>query len=236
LVAARGGDLERPSFHDLRCCARLRANLLARNPHRSHLTPLPCYPASVRSSARKLSTEQELYASALGALMRRAHSIHEMRQYLERRAEDEEIISSVMARLRELRYLDDARYAADYARQRAHSRRRGRFRITRELRGRGVCDRFIEAALDAVFSETDEAALVRARLRRSLSHLRGPLDPHKIASLYRSLLRAGFSADTIRTELRLALRTGEADVASRAEPDASRGDPSELPEPPSEDG
>jgi regulatory protein len=190
----------------------------------------------VRSAARKLSTEQELYASALGALMRRAHSIHEMRKYLERRADDKEIISSVIARLRELRYLDDARYAADYARQRAQTRRQGPFRITRELRGRGVCNRHIEAALDAVFSETDEAALVRARLTRSLTHLGGALDPHKIASIYRSLLRAGFSSDTIRTELRLALRTCEGLVRCHAEGDVNRSDPSDLPEPPTDDG
>jgi hypothetical protein len=86
-----------------------------------------------------------------------------MRDYLTRRAEDKELISPVIARLRELQYLDDARYAIDYARQHARTRRQGRFRIARELRGRGVPDRYIESALDAVFAETDEAALVRAR-------------------------------------------------------------------------
>ncbi len=155
-----------------------------------------------RSSPRKLSTEQELYTSALRALMRRAHSIHEMREYLGRRAEDLELVSPVVARLRELNYLDDARYALDYARTHAQSRRQGRFRIARELRARGVPDRHIEAALDAVFAETDEATLVRARLKRRLAHVRGSLDRRHIASLYRTLLRAGFSADVIRAELR----------------------------------
>ena len=189
----------------------------------------------MRSSARRLSTEPELYASALRALMRRAHSIHEMRAYLERRAEDKEIIASVIARLRELRYLDDARYAADYARQHAESRCQGPFRIARELRGRGVPDRDIEAALDAVFSETDEATLVRTRLKRSLTHVRGALDPRKIASIYRGLLRAGFSADTIGTELRLALRTYEGLASSHAEAGASRGDLPDPPEPNTDD-
>jgi regulatory protein len=155
-----------------------------------------------RSSSRKLATEQQLYMSASRALMRRAHSIHEMRQYLERRAEDKELVSSVVARLREQGYLDDARYALEYARHHAQSRRQGRFRIARELRGRGVPDRHIEAALDSVFAETDEAASVRARLKRHLSHVRGALGQNKIASIYRSLLRAGFSSDVIRAELR----------------------------------
>jgi len=134
--------------------------------------------------------------------MRRAHSVHEMKEYLGRRAEDAELVSPVVARLRGQNYLDDARYALDYARQHAQSRRQGRFRIARELRGRGVPDRYIEAALDAVFAETDEAALVRARLKRRLAHMRGPLDKRKLASLYSTLLRAGFSADVIRAELR----------------------------------
>ncbi len=137
-----------------------------------------------RSSPRKLSSEQELYTSALRALMRRAHSIHEMREYLNRRAEDLELVSPVVARLREHNYLDDARYALDYARTHAQSRRQGRFRIARELRARGVPDRHIEAALDAVFAETDEAALVRARLKRRLAHVRGTLDRRQLASLY----------------------------------------------------
>ena len=165
-----------------------------------------------RSSPRKVSTEQQLYTSALRALMRRAHSIHEMREYLERRAEDKEHVSAVVARLRELNYLDDARFALDYARQHAQSRRQGRFRIARELRTRGVPDRHIEAALDSIFAETDESALVRARLKRHLAHARGAIDQRKLASLYRNLLRAGFSADVIRTELKSAARGEFADL------------------------
>jgi regulatory protein len=141
-----------------------------------------------------------------GALMRRAYSIHEMRQYLDRRTEDKDLTSQVIARLRERNYLDDARYALDYARTHATTRKQGRFRIARELRTRGVPDRYIEAALDAVFAETDEAASVRERLRRRMAHVRGPLGQRKLASLYGSLLRAGFSSDIIRTELRAFTR------------------------------
>ena len=42
---------------------------------------------------------------------------------------------------------------------------------------------------------------MRERLERRIKLLRGPLDERRVASLYRSLLRAGFSADTIRREL-----------------------------------
>lgn len=138
--------------------------------------------------------------------MRRAHSIHEMKEYLAKRAEDRDSIAPIIARLREQSYLDDAKFALDYARRHAQSRGQGRFRIARELRARGVPDQHIDTALDTVFAETDEVALVRKRLTRQLKGVRGPLDQRKIASAYRSLLRAGFSADVIRTELRKVSR------------------------------
>ena len=164
---------------------------------------------------RNLATEEQLYAAALRALMRRAHSVYELRQALERRAEDKAAVRRVLQRLKNEKLLDDARYARQFARYRAESRRQGRFRITRELRARGVPDRHIEAALKDTFEETDEAALVRQRLERRLRTLRGPLDQRKLASLYRSLLRAGFSSDTIRSELRSLAKQ---DVTELAEP------------------
>jgi regulatory protein len=156
---------------------------------------------------RKLDTEAELYDVAVRALMRRAHSVHEMKQKLERRSDNKLLVQVVMARLKENGQIDDARYAKQFARQRTESRKQGKFRITRDLRARGVPDRHIEPAIEASSVETDETALIRQRIERKLKFLRGPrtgekIDDPKIASLYRSLLRAGFSADAIRRELR----------------------------------
>ena len=107
-------------------------------------------------SPRKLATEDQLYASALRALMRRAHSVYEMRQALERKAEEKSLVPPVLARLKEKGYLDDARYARQFARHRVEIRRQGRFRIARDLRARGVPDRHIEPALDELVSEVED--------------------------------------------------------------------------------
>ena len=181
-----------------------------------HLWLNPC----VRSSSSKIVAGEDLYATALRALMRRAHSIHEMRAYLERFVEKKEAIGPVIARLREQDYLDDAKFALNYVRQHAQSRRQGRFRIARELRARGVPDHHIEAALDAVFTDTDEAALVHERLERHLARARRPLEKRKVASIYRSLLRAGFPSNLIRSELRAATRANLADSAAVSEEEA----------------
>jgi regulatory protein len=155
---------------------------------------------------RKLETEDELYDVALRALMRRAHSVHEMKQKLERRSDNKLLVQVVMARLKENGQIDDARYAKQFAHQRTESRKQGKFRIARDLRGRGIPDRHIEAALEEAAKETDEGAIVHQRIERKLRSYRGEIDDRKIASLYRSLLRAGFSADIIRRELHTLTR------------------------------
>ncbi len=67
--------------------------------------------------------------------MRRAYSVFEMRTYLERRSEDATLARHVVARVRQEKFLDDARYALEFARTHARTRRQGRYRIARELRG-----------------------------------------------------------------------------------------------------
>ncbi len=149
---------------------------------------------------------------ALRALMRRAHSVHEMKQKLERRSDNKLLVQVVMARLKENGQIDDARYAKQFARQRTEGRKQGKFRVARDLRARGVPDRHIEAALEEAAKETDEGAMVRQRIERKLRSYRGEIDEKKMASIYGSLLRAGFSADVVRRELKAITREEVPDV------------------------
>jgi regulatory protein len=165
-----------------------------------------------RGRPRQLDTEEELYDAALRALMRRAHSIQEMQKKLSRYTRDELLVRVVMARLKENGQLDDERYAQQFTRNRTQSRKQGQFRIARELRARGVSDANIDSALESSAAETDQSALVRQRIERKLKSHRGPraadpsagktIDERKIASIYGSLLRAGFPSDLIRRELK----------------------------------
>jgi regulatory protein len=155
---------------------------------------------------RQLESETELYEAAVRALMRRAYSVYEMKQLLGRRTEDDNLLRTVMDRLKRAKMIDDERFAKQFARQRTEIRRQGKFRIARDLRARGVPDRHIEAALADAAKETDESAVVRQRLERKLRSFRGEITENKIASMYRSLLRAGFSADIVRRELKSLTR------------------------------
>jgi len=150
---------------------------------------------------RQLETEALLYDAAIKILMRRAHSVSEMKKALARRCEDEKLVRTVVERLKRENLIDDARYARQFTRNRTEARKQGQFRIARELRARGVPDRHIEAALKDTAEESDPAAIVRQRIERKLKLYRGEIDEKKLASLYRSLIGAGFPADLIRREL-----------------------------------
>jgi regulatory protein len=165
------------------------------------------------SRARQLDTEEELYDVALRALVRRAHSVQEMRQKLSRRTRNELLVRVVLARLKENGQLDDERYAEQFARTRTQSRKQGRFRIARDLRARGVSDKLIESAREDSTNEATQTEMIRQRIERKLKSFRGEIDDNKLASLYGSLLRAGFPADLIRRELKSLTREEIPDAA-----------------------
>jgi len=171
------------------------------------------------SRPRTIDSEPALYEAAIKILMRRAHSVSEMKKALIRRTADEDLIKKVIARLKQNGLIDDARYAKQFARQRTELRKQGKYRVARELRARGVPDQHIEAALEEAAKDTDEAAVIRQRIERKLKLFRGEVDDRKIASLFRSLLRLGFPADLIRRELHAMTREDVPDVEA------------ELPEP-----
>ncbi|HET6928696.1 MAG TPA: regulatory protein RecX [Candidatus Acidoferrum sp.] len=150
---------------------------------------------------RQLETEAQVYDAAIKILMRRAHSVHEMKKALARRCEDDKIVRGVVERLKRESLLDDARYAKQFTRLRTESRKQGEFRIARDLRARGIPDRHIETAIKDAAAATDPEAIIRQRIERKLRLYRGEIDERKMASLYRSLIGAGFPSDLIRKEL-----------------------------------
>ena len=179
-----------------------------------------------RSRPRQLETEEELHDVALRALMRRAHSVQEMKKKLARYTRNDLLVRVVLARLKESGRLNDEIYARQFTRNRTESRKQGQFRIARELRARGVSDTQINSALEESAAHNDPSAMVRQRIERKLKSYRGPssekkMDDKKIASLYGSLLRAGFPSDLIRRELQRLTREDvpEIDVHTETTPE-----------------
>ena len=121
---------------------------------------------------------------------------------LERRFPENPAVAAAIARLRELRYLDDKKFAEQYASSLARNKSFGRYRTRRELKAKLVNYKFIEPALEQAYKETDERRLLLRALDKKVRTMRLPVTPARLASLCQSLLRRGFRADDIMKSIR----------------------------------
>jgi regulatory protein len=152
--------------------------------------------------ARGKQAAADPYAAALRMLARRAYSVAELRRVLERKFPKDPGIREAIARLRQLGYLDDKKFAEHYASSLARNRAFGRYRVRRELKAKLVDYRHIEPALRQAYEETNEPELLARVLEKKLRTVRLPVTASKLSSLCQSLLRHGFRADDIMKAVR----------------------------------
>ena len=149
-----------------------------------------------------------LWTFAVKALAGRAHSTGELREKLRRRAERAGDVDEVLARLKDVGYLDDRRYAEGFASSRLANERLGRTRVIQDLRQRRVAPSLAERTVQKVYQDVDEEALIEDFIRRKyrLAPREGLFRADKhLAAAYRRLLHAGFrSGDIIRVLKRFA--------------------------------
>lgn len=138
-----------------------------------------------------------LWAYSLKLLGGRALSAGEVRQKLARRAEKESDVELTIGKLREYGYLNDTRFAENYAAWRKDNEGFGRMRVLRDLRQRRVAPTVADAAVQGVFEGTDEVAQIEAFLERKYRNVDLPellRDDKKLQSAFRRLRYAGFSS------------------------------------------
>ena len=110
--------------------------------------------------------------------------------------------AAAIARLRELGYLDDRKFAEQYAYSLAQNRAFGPHRLRRELKAKLVNYREIEPVVERVYRETPAQSLLEQALAKKLRTLRLPLTRARFHSLYQSLMRRGFNAGDIMRAVR----------------------------------
>jgi regulatory protein len=130
-------------------------------------------------------------------LARRPYSIAEMRRALEKRYPESDQVQAAIARLRELGYLDDRKFAEQYACSLAQNRAFGPHRLRRELKAKLVNYQDIEVAIERVYQETPARSLLEQALAKKLRTIRLPLTRTRFHSLCQSLLRLGFNSGDI---------------------------------------
>jgi regulatory protein len=149
-----------------------------------------------RGKPKMLDSEQ-LWNYALKALAGRAHSLHELRQKLLRRAERAADVPLTLAKLQEYGLADDRKFSDSLASARLENQGFGSQRVLRELRAKQVPDRVASEAVAQTYSGTAEHDLIDAFLARKYRNKNLPellRDPKQLASAYRRLRTAGFSS------------------------------------------
>ena len=141
--------------------------------------------------------DNDIENRALRLLTRREHSRLELWHKLCRRAGDDNQLAQVLDRLETAGWLDDARFAEVYARQRREAGY-GPVRIRAELEQRGVTA--VPEALSTVSEGEWREAAVRQRLRR-FGDNSSPLSWKEMGRQSRFLAQRGFSRGQIEAAI-----------------------------------
>jgi regulatory protein len=161
----------------------------------------------------KLLDAEALWSYALKSLGMRALTVSELREKLRRRAELAPDIDTVLAKLKEYGYLNDERFAENYAAARRDNQGLGQFRVLRDLKQRRVAPKLAEKTAKETFAGLDETELIEQFLARKFrnKNLGEFFKIEKnLASAFRRLQYAGFSSGaSIRVLKRYAAQAEE---------------------------
>lgn len=141
-------------------------------------------------------------------LSRRDRTVLEVRRYLEGKRVEPATIDEALTSLAAQGYLDDARFARQFAEDKRLLEEWGADRIERRLRALGVAPEHVRAAIDARNRDGELAAAV-ALLRRRFPRLDD--DPREQRRALGVLLRKGYDADLAWDAIRAHVRASHGD-------------------------
>lgn len=152
-----------------------------------------------KKKTNKVYDEAALYTYAVESLGRRMRTVAELKRLLrtkvQRQTNGDELIESVVVRLKEQRYLNDSSYAKSYSSYRRENEKFGRYRVVQDLKAKGVHTDVIEKAVNAAYEGVSEEEQARRFVERK--RLAKPTDQKQTARIFRMMARAGFSTRTI---------------------------------------
>jgi regulatory protein len=141
---------------------------------------------------------------AVRSLSAKMKSERDLRRRLGLRAEPGEDgqahVDAVILKLKELGYLSDERFAADFTRLRQENDKLGRRRVQQGLIQQGIPQELTQSTLTAAYGDVDEVALAKQYIERK--RMKRPEDDKQLARTMRRLIAAGFSSKAIWKVLR----------------------------------
>ena len=154
---------------------------------------------------------RKTFERAVKLLAAKPRSVAELRERLLRgKNTDEEIVETVIERLREYGYLNDERFAFSYASYKVKQKPVGRRRLERDLKFKKIDSGVVNEALEMVFTETPEEQLIDQAIAKRLRIRGKPKNRAEAKSLFEHLLRQGFEFELVSDKVR-SLATDYAD-------------------------
>ena len=149
----------------------------------------------------------DAYTQALTWLARRELSERQVRERLSRRELKSDVDRRRGARLKTERALDDRRVALACARSAVRLKGRGRERVRRSIESLGISRDLARAAVDEVFGEIDESALIDRALDKRWPRVMAAGSAkdavrRELQRIYQALIRQGFPADRVMQAIR----------------------------------
>ncbi|MBN1548830.1 MAG: regulatory protein RecX [Syntrophaceae bacterium] len=132
----------------------------------------------------------------------RARSEKELLTKLLEKGYDAAVVRDVIARLRDLKYLDDESFAREWARNLAVNRLFGNRRIETSLREKGLPRELIEQVITEVRQELSEKKALMALVRKKENKISVKMGKKEKNRLAQSLIGKGFSPDLVFDILR----------------------------------
>ena len=145
----------------------------------------------------------DAYITALTMLSARELSEAQLRTRLKRRELDAAEIDEAISRLKADRTLNDRRVALAIARMESAIKHRGRSRVLQKIRQAGIDDDTAQKAVQEVFEEVDEDAMLdKAFERRLRGKTPKELDDRGRARVVRGLVAQGFRFEAVLKRLK----------------------------------
>ena len=134
----------------------------------------------------------------LWLLGRKSYTVKQLRDKLKRKEAEAEVIDQVIARLIELKFVDDAAYAESFVRNR--QKKKGRIALRQELFQKGISETVVDETLADLDTDGQIESATTLLEKNAWRFRKDELHKNR-SKAYAFLARRGFTGDVVREAL-----------------------------------
>lgn len=148
-------------------------------------------------------SRQKTFDRAVNLLTYKPRSVQELRtRLLEKDWTNREIVESVLEKLKEYNYLNDAHFAETFAASQIRQKPIGKRVLKQKLALKKLDKETVEATLEKILEETPEEEIIERAIEKRLRQKGKPATREDAKKFYDYLLRQGFSYSLVSDKMR----------------------------------